>query len=315
MLRTLLLFLHVKESRQEQESWGNCEDSQTEIYPVQNWSQEMPLEPFSRPQPHYWIAFWIQGGTIFSVLCWGLVIGRAQFLSVPALDKRQSLTDWCMNCNDTLSPHPPPSSGGIIDFDWSSEMRLFEKTVRNPTTTTSRRRYCNTPPICVAPWALRKWNYHQYSLPLASEYASHLYCNTPSHLYGNMPPICMEFFGENTGGRGRRLLRIVGLLSHGSSPHMSEETDWISGSVYVFWLTTIEDAQSSTKLVIVRLLGLYKRGYHGCVWRWTVWIESVGQKRSCDAASQSGAFLWMRFLRRLGGCCILAAAKVMSCFR
>ena len=36
---------------------GGWKRSQPEIYPVQNWSLEMPEEPFSRPQPQYWIKF------------------------------------------------------------------------------------------------------------------------------------------------------------------------------------------------------------------------------------------------------------------
>ena len=47
--------------------------SQTKIYPVQNWSLEMPQEPFSRPQPQYWITFldpWVHN--FYPVLGWGL---------------------------------------------------------------------------------------------------------------------------------------------------------------------------------------------------------------------------------------------------
>ena len=56
--------------------------SQTEIYPVQNWSLEMPQEPFSRPQPQYWIKLLDPMGAWF-LSCTGLgsgnLIERAQF--------------------------------------------------------------------------------------------------------------------------------------------------------------------------------------------------------------------------------------------
>ena len=49
--------------------------SPTEIYPVQNWSLEMPWEPGSRPQPQYWIKFLDPCvHDFYPVLGWGLAI-------------------------------------------------------------------------------------------------------------------------------------------------------------------------------------------------------------------------------------------------
>ena len=67
--------------------------SQTEIYPVQNWSLETPQEPSSRPQPQYWIKFlepWAQA--FYPVLggSFATLIERAQLLPAPALDKNRS---------------------------------------------------------------------------------------------------------------------------------------------------------------------------------------------------------------------------------
>ena len=55
----------------------------------------MPEEPSSRPEPQYWIKFldpWVHD--FYPVLGWGLgiLIERAQFFPVPALDKNQSPT-------------------------------------------------------------------------------------------------------------------------------------------------------------------------------------------------------------------------------
>ena len=41
-----MFYLHLR--------FVNALPSQTEIYPVQNWSMEMPWAPFSRPKPQYW---------------------------------------------------------------------------------------------------------------------------------------------------------------------------------------------------------------------------------------------------------------------
>ena len=53
--------------------------SQTQIYPVQNWSLEMPQQPSFRPEPQYWIKFpdpWVQD--FYPVLGWGWATSQGE---------------------------------------------------------------------------------------------------------------------------------------------------------------------------------------------------------------------------------------------
>ena len=83
----------------------------------------MPYEPFSRPQPQYWIKFQDPCARFLSStgLVSGNLIGRAQFPPAPALDKNRSpISQTLVGPPDPESQKPPNqtapshSEGGLL---------------------------------------------------------------------------------------------------------------------------------------------------------------------------------------------------------
>ena len=73
----------------------------------------MPQEPFSRPQPQYWIKFldpWAHDTGLGS----GNLIGRAQFPPAPALDKNRSPI-YPLNLRGGWQIHHPNLGGGVSE--------------------------------------------------------------------------------------------------------------------------------------------------------------------------------------------------------
>ena len=98
-----------------------------------------------------------------------------------------------MGCQGRLAV--PKNSGGFQLIPRDRKPTLVRRMSETPTTITSQKSIATHLPSVLqyasnlyrsAFWclyALRKGKYCQYSLPFVSQYASHLYCNTP--------PICI----------------------------------------------------------------------------------------------------------------------------
>ena len=74
----------------------------------------MPWEPFPRPQPKYCIYFldtWVHDSIFSTGLGFGILVGRAQLLPVPALDKKLVSHSRC-----GISGDPRPAILGIVRF-------------------------------------------------------------------------------------------------------------------------------------------------------------------------------------------------------